>query len=258
MLESLNNSKIKRYLKLKTNKKHRKEEKCFVVEGVRLIFEALKNKVEIIELFLTEECEEKCINGKYDLTKFKSPILISKKIAEKFSFVETNQGAFAILKEPKNFKKEEIKNNEKTLALFNVKDPGNLGSLFRSAFSFGFFKIILHNCCSIYNEKVIRASMGTIFKLFFLDCKDFEDVIAFLKNKNIKTYATALHQNSKTSRKIKGEKGVLVLGGEANGLPLKIIKMCDEIIEIKMLKFAESLNVACAGSILMYEMSNYI
>lgn len=257
MLESFNNSKIKEYLKLKTNKKHRKEEKSFVVEGVRLIFEALKNKVEIKDLFLTEECKEKCINGKYDLTKFKIPILISKKIADRFSFVETNQGAFAILKQPPHFKKEEIENSEKVLAVFEVKDPGNLGSLFRSAFSFGFFKIILYNCCNIYNEKVIRASMGTIFSLNFLNCKNFEEMLKFLKSKNIKTFATALNKNSKTSRKVRGEKGVLILGGEAEGLPLKIIKLCDEIIKIKMLKFAESLNVACAGSILMYEMSDY-
>lgn len=257
MLESLNNIKIKEYLKLKNNKKQRKEKKCFVVEGVRLIFEAAKNNVKILELFLTKECEEKILNGAYNLTKLKTHITISKKIADKLSSVETNQGAFAILKEPKNFKKEEIKSNENVLAIYEVKDPGNLGSLFRSAFSFGFFKIIVHNCCNIYNEKVVRASMGTIFSLSFLNCKNFEDMLKFLKGKKIKTFATALNQKSKNSRKIRGEVGVLVLGGEANGLPLKIIKMCDEIIKIKMLKLAESLNVACAGSILMYEMKNF-
>lgn len=257
MLESLNNSKIKEYLKLKSNKKHRKERKCFVVEGVRLIFEAAKNNIKMEELFLTEECEKKILNKKYDLTKLKSYMKISKKIAEKLSSVETNQGAFAILRKPKNFKKEEIKSNENVLAVFEVKDPGNLGGLFRSAFSFGFFKVIVHNCCSIYNKKVVRASMGTIFSLKFLNCKNFEDMLKFLKSKKIKTFATALNQNSKSSRKIKGKTGVLVLGGEANGLPLKIAEMCDEVVKIKMLKLAESLNVACAGSILMYEMKNF-
>ncbi len=255
MIESLENKKIKEFIKLKKNKKYRKEQKKFVIEGVRLIYDAIKMNVFIYELFLTKECAIKIQNSEYNITKFKEYLLISEKVAKKMSSVVTFQGAFAIVKSLSCFKIEEVRKKDLVLMLVEVKDPGNLGTLLRSAFSFGFLKIVLVNCCEIYNEKVIRSSMGAVFKLSYLLIDNFLPALKFFKLKGIKTFATSLSKSSKSPEFLNGKTGVLVLGNEAKGLPQAVIMNSDETIKIKMNRLFESLNVSCAGSVLMYEMS---
>lgn len=254
MIESSKNLKVKEYLKLRDCKQHLKKQNRFVVEGVRLIFEALKQNVEIFELFLTKECEEKISKGLYNLKQFKNFNLISKNIAKKLSLVENSQGAFAIAKKPSNFKLNEIEKKDLVLALVEVKDPTNLGSLLRSAFCFGFLKVLLFNCCNLFNPKVVRGSMGALFKLSFLNCSDFEKVLEFFKEKKISTYAATLGKKAVSSKFLQNKTGVLILGNEAFGLKENIVKKCSFEVKIKMLKYADSLNVACAGTVLMHEM----
>lgn len=255
MIESLENKKIKEFIKLKNNKKYRKDQNKFVIEGVRLIFDAIKMGVFVYELFLTEECITKIENSEYNITKLKEYILISEKVAKKMSSVKTPQGAFGVARGFVSFKIEEIEKKDLVLMLVEVKDPGNLGTLLRSAFSFGFLKIILVNCCEIYNEKVIRSSMGAVFGLSYLLVDNFLPALNFFKLKKIKTFATSLSKTSKNSEFLNGKAGILILGNEAKGLPEQLILNSDETIKIKMNKSFESLNVSCAGSILMYEMS---
>ena len=255
MIESLENKKVKEFIKLKNNKKYRKKQNKFIIEGVRLIFDAIQMDVFFYDLFLTEECATKIQNSKYNITKFKEHLLISEKVAKKMSSVKTPQGAFGVARGFVPFKIEEIKKNDLAVILFGVKDPGNLGTLLRSAFSFGFLKIILVNCCEIYNEKVIRSSMGAIFGLSYLLVDSFLPVLNFFKLRKIKTFATSLSKTSKNSEFLKDKSGVLILGNEAKGLPEQLILNSDETIKIKINKSFESLNVSCAGSILMYEMS---
>ena len=255
MIENLENKKVKEFIKLKNNKKYRKEQKRFVIEGVRLVFDAIKMGVVVCDVFLTKECAIKIKNSRYNITKLKKYILISEKVAKKISSVKTNQGAFGVAKSFSLFNIKEIKENDLVLALVEVKDPGNLGALLRSAFSFGFLKVILVNCCEIYNEKVIRSSMGAVFGLSFLTVDNFLPALNFFKLKGIKTFATSLSKNSKNPEILNNEKGILILGNEAKGLPQAVIMNADNIVKIKMNKFFESMNVSCAGSILMYEMS---
>ena len=167
MIISCKNLKIKEYLKLRDCKQHLKKQDRFVIEGVRLIFEAFKQKVEIFELFLTKKCEEKFSNGKYNLKQFKNFSLISEKVAKELSLVKNNQGAFAIVKKIKCFSINQIKSSSLVLALIKINNPINLGGLLRSAFCFGFLKVLLYNCCNVYNPKVVRASMGALFNLSF-------------------------------------------------------------------------------------------
>ena len=277
MIENLENKKVKEFIKLKNNKKYRKEQKRFVIEGVRLVFDAIKMGVVVCDVFLTKECATKIMDTEKEfqdaVLSFKNVtqfifcgedalalsglkyILISEKVAKKISSVKTNQGAFGVAKSFSLFNIKEIKENDLVLALVEVKDPGNLGALLRSAFSFGFLKVILVNCCEIYNEKVIRSSMGAVFGLSFLTVDNFLPALNFFKLKGIKTFATSLSKNSKNPEILNNEKGILILGNEAKGLPQAVIMNADNIVKIKMNKFFESMNVSCAGSILMYEMS---
>ena len=111
--------------------------------------------VSIYELFLTKECVEKIRDSEYNISELREYFLISEKVAKKMSSVETNQGAFAVAKNLSFFNINNINENDFVLALVEIRDPGNLGTLLRSALSFGFLKVILVDCCEIYNEKFL-------------------------------------------------------------------------------------------------------
>ena len=227
------------------------------VEGVRLIFDLLKFGINVKNIFLTKNCIKKANVSRYNITKNFNFDIISESLAKKISFVKNNQGAFAVFENPKALKECEIEKKDCVLALHEINDPGNLGTLIRTAFSFGFLKIMTYRCCDIYNEKVVRSSMGAVLKVKILNCEDFIKTIKNLKKKKIKIFATSTEGKCKFSEEISGKNGILILGNEANGLPFSIIKNADLNIKIKMNSFAESLNVACAGSILMYEMKRF-
>ena len=258
-IESLSNIKIKELLKLKNNKKYRKKERKFIIQGVRIVFEAIKQNAEIKKIFITKKCENKIKNTPYDLSKFKDKKLdiyrISENISKKISCVETSQGIFGVVENFTPFKKDRIQKNSLILALFKINDPGNLGTLFRSAYSFGFEQIVLYGCCDIYNEKVIRSSMGSIFNLSFLECLDTKTFVEILTLEEVESFAATVSKNSKNSSFLQNKKGILVLGNEANGLPRFIVSNCNHEIKIQIKNNFESLNVSCAGSILMYEMN---
>ena len=99
--------------------------------------------------------------------------------------------------------------------------------------------------------------MGSIFGVCFLKCNNFEDFLKFCSNSKIETYATVLEKDAVSEKALRNKVGVLVLGNEANDLPKNIADLCYKKVFIKMNRKAESLNVSCAGSILMHEMKNF-
>ena len=256
IITTVKNSKIKEYLKLQKIAKFREKTNCFTIEGVRLIHEAFLQKATIEKIFITKECKKKIENSCYNFFKNYKLNFVSKEVANKIKSVKNSQEVFAIVRQCVPLTKEEITKNSFILALYEIKDPGNLGALIRTAFCFGFLKVIVFNCCDIYNDKVIRSSMGAVFGVKVLKTFNFEDILRMLKVRNIKTFASALSKNTMPSTYLKGKSGVLILGNEAKGLPVEIIEKADFKVRINMLDLAESLNVACAGSILMYEMKS--
>jgi len=253
LIESKDNKIIKEYLNLANNKKLRDKKSLFVVEGVRLIFDAIKQGTTFKNIFLTENCLKKIKNEKYDISKLSNFQIITEKISKLIKKTETSQGAFGIAEKFKTFDPSCLQKDDNCLALVEVSDPGNVGTLLRSAFCFGLSKIILYNCCDIYNPKTIRSSMGAVFGLKFSFSSNFEDTINILNKKSIKTFAAVVSSSSSSPESLNNKNGVLILGGEANGLSLNLVSKCVEKIKIKMFEKAESLNVAVAGSILLYE-----
>lgn len=256
MITSTKNIKIKEYLKLRDSSKYRAQKNSFVLEGVRLIFEAIKHNVKLDVVFLSGFCIEKIKDTAYDITQHEKFLLISNKVVNFISGVSNSQGAFAIAKKPNRLNVKNINNNEVVLALYEVKDPGNIGSIIRCAFAFGVRKIVLYNCCDVYNQKVVRSSMGGLFEVNFVICSNFLPFLKYLKSKNINIFASVLHNNAKGVSFLKGKNGVLIIGSEANGLPSSVINECENKVTIKMVKNAESLNVAVACGILLHEMKN--
>ena len=153
-------------------------------------------------------------------------------------------------------RKSQMFSSKKALLLDRVQDPGNLGTLLRSALSFGYFDIYcLEGTCSIYNPKTIASSQGAIFKLNVFEKLNPKDIFSSLKENNYKIYGSSL-KNAKDIEEIDQIKGkfVLCLGNEGKGMKEENLAMCDSSLYIKI-NDIDSLNVGVAGSILMYELN---
>lgn len=237
MITSVQNAKIKERSKLKS-KKARMEQNCFLIEGKHLIQEALQSHI-LIELFLLENIDNPF---HFEAT------YCSQAVLNKLSNQKSDAKMIGICKFPsfQNQKENAI------LLLDGIQDPGNMGTLIRSAYSFGFNAIYLSkNCVDLYNPKTIQSSQGAIFHIPAYSC-DLKEVITHKQKSGMTIYATALHENTIDASKVRVQKpyGIL-LGNEGQGVKPEIIQLCDQCIKIEMETF-ESLNVAVAGSILMY------
>lgn len=231
MISSLTNEKIKYLIKLQ-DKKFRNEEHKFLVEGPHLIEEA-KNANMLVETYTTKEN----VDG----------ILVSEPVMKKISQTTSIPYVIGVCK---MLDKKELSN--KILMLDDVSDPTNLGTLLRSAKSFGFNTVITSlNSVDFYNDKVIRGSQGAIFKLNLINA-DLESKIGELK-KNYKIYGTNVREGVNVKEIKNKDHIVLLLGNETRGLNLNLQKLADKNLFIELDQM-ESLNLSVAGSILMYEL----
>lgn len=233
-IESLTNNRVKEWVKLK-EKKYRDEQGLFLIEGDHLINEAKKKNI-IKEIISTD---------KNEIADFYVTPEVMKKISNQVSAPKTIAVCYKL-------KEEEIKN--RILVLDGIQDPGNLGTIIRSAVAFNFDTIVLsEDTVDIYNEKVIRASEGMIFNINFVRT----NIIPFLeKNKNnydILITNVVKGENIKTIRL--SQKIILVIGNEGNGVKEETKKYQNHFIKLNMNENCESLNAGVAASILMYEIN---
>lgn len=239
-ITSINNEFIKQCAKLK-DKKYRDETGKFLVEGYHLI-EMASNYLEVI-----------FVSNKKDYGKIKDVTyyLVTNEIIKKIAQTMNSQGIVGVCKK----KEEKEISLDNVLMLDNLQDPGNVGTLIRSALAFNFKDIVLSNdTVDIYNDKVIRSSQGAIFKVNIM-YRNLNDEIAILKKRGYKILGTALNNAKKLSDVKFSDKNVIILGNEGAGIKEEILNITDENIFLEMNKEIDSLNVGVAGSILMYEVS---
>lgn len=262
---SKENPKIKLCNKLLRSKKSRQEMGLFFIEGARLCGDALdewrKGKLELAAVFASENALFKYkdyINPEY-FEDDRSGIFytVDDNICKKISDTKANQGVFAIVKSKDNcLNIDDIDSNGKYLILNNLQDPGNLGTLLRTADAVGISGVILsNNCCDIYNPKVLRSAMGSIFRVKVYVENDFSKVIDMLKSKQLKTSAAVVDKDAVSIIDADFSKGsAVVIGNEGNGLSNDDAMLCDERVTIKMHGNINSLNAAMAGGIILWEM----
>ena len=241
VITSLDNDRIKNYIKLK-ERKNRKKNGEFLIEGMHLVLEACKKGV-VKEIILEE-------NTSF-ITDLPT-IYVSKEIINKISELDTPSNIMAVC----TMMDEEIKGS-RLLLLDDIQDPGNLGTIIRSAMAFNVDTIILSpNTVDLYNSKVVRATQGMIFHINIV-IKDLKEVITELKKKKIPIYGTRVDSGTdvRVLRDEKIDKYALIMGNEGNGVSTEILDMCDEYLYIKMNEKVESLNVGVATSILLYELN---
>lgn len=254
VIKSKDNNIIKQYIKLSNNRKDRKKLNKFVLEGFRIVSDAIIENAPISKILISESAYEK-YSEKLSNLNITNLIIISNELALKISSTENTQGIFAICDIPKN-EVLKINPNGKYIVLHQVQDPGNMGMIIRTADALGLDGAILCQSCDFYSPKVIRSTMGSAFRVNHWICDDISLILNILKDNHIITYSAVI-DSSNDIRKEKFLGGsAIVVGNEGNGLPKEVSEMCDKPITIKMSGNINSLNVAMASGIIMWKMSN--
>ena len=235
-------------------KKNRNEERKFLVEGKKLLIAALNSNLHC-ELILSTTSFEDANPEFFNQTVFRDlrREIIKQKELEKLSDTKTPQGLIGVFKKEVN-KKIRIE-SKIVVALENISDPGNMGTIIRNCEWFGISDIILsEECAEIFNPKVIRASAGSVFHVNICGDQDFYNIITNLKSAGYKVICGDLE--GEDLRKYKpAEKLIIVFANEAGGPSSKILELSDYTITISGKGKGESLNVASATAIILYELS---
>ena len=253
MITSTSNQKIKDLVQLQKKAKARNKEGVFIAEGSRMVLETPKERIK--QLYISETYFEKG-GQELDENGFEFEIL-SDNVFSYVSDTKTPQGILAIVKR-KDYSLEDILDavNPHLIVLDNLQDPGNLGTIFRTAEAAGVTGIVLSkDCVDIYNPKVIRSTMGAIYRMPFVYVEDLLEALKLMNKKNITTYAA--HLKGKNSYDMEDYKSscAFLIGNEGNGLSEAVSNAADTWIRIPMEGEAESLNAAVAAAVLMFEAS---
>ncbi len=253
VITSKDNDFIKHIRKLK-EKKYRDEFGEFIIEGAKMIEEAIQEKAKIKQIIICDDCKTESSFTKeqlYDIAKYEC-LYVSEKIFSYITDVVAPQGIMAIVEKPmKNENKIDYKADH-FLILDNIQDPGNMGTILRTVDSLNRKQIIVSTgSADCYNAKVVRSTMGAIFRVNVIE-RDLEKVIKEMGKRDIKVYATDL-KTDKTIYDVNYAKSALIIGNEANGVSKNLLDLADEKIKIPMPGKTESLNAAVATGIILYE-----
>lgn len=258
IISSSNNGQIKSMLKLLKSSKARKTENAFIVEGIKMFREAKELGV-IKKAFVSEEFWEE---NKQDKTLFEGVYydVVSSKVMKEISDTITPQGVVAIVEKITFDFKEILAQPEcRLIFLEDLRDPGNLGTIIRTAEGAGITGIILSKeSADVYNPKVVRSTMGSIFRIPHIYVEDFHSALKEAQSKNITLYATHLNGNQYFDEVEYSTKAGIIIGNEANGIKEETAEMADCLVKIPMCGKVESLNAAVASSIMMYELYRQI
>lgn len=255
-ITSKDNPLIKHINKLKKSPKYRGEQGEFLAEGARICKDAFLSNAKISALIINEDILDKYseliseIENVCDKT-----YVLSKSLFKEISDTKNPQGLICVIKALDNLTLfDKIKSNGKFLALENIQDPSNLGTILRTAEALGVSGVILtDDCCDIYSPKVVRGSMGAVFRLPFIAVESMKDYIE--NNNHINFYASVVDNGAEKLTDFRFEEPcVLLIGNEGNGLKKSTVDLCDEKLTIPMNGRAESLNASAAAAILIWEM----
>ncbi|MGH8003543.1 MAG: TrmH family RNA methyltransferase [Limisphaerales bacterium] len=237
-------------------KKTRKKQSFFVVEGERALSELLKSDWRILKIFAEPQKAHKVRS----LIPFESTLEVeevpARKLAE-LAETETPPGVLALV-EKRSFTLEEVSAEKRVLILDNLRDPGNAGTLLRTARSLGWGSVVLlKGTVELFSPKVVRSTAGALFHLKIIESATVEEALNALKKHGFTIWVADSHSgiSPEESRGLINQtaaKLALVIGSEAAGVSREMLSQADHFVKIPLSKDAESLNAAVSGGILMY------
>ena len=244
---SKDNEKIKYVVKLASSKKFREKEKKFVVEGFKAIYDAYCFGLNLDDIYIHPSIIEK-----FDFINGHQITVVEEKILKKISTTESYSKCVAIFNMV-DYSLDDLKTKNNVVLLEDIKDPGNLGTIIRSANAFGIEGIILYgDTIDVYNPKVVRSSVGNFLKIPIIKIDSIETLKLAFKNHYF--YATKV-DNGVDLKDIKfEEKKVIMFGSEAQGLSEELLNIAYKFFTISMKNKVESLNLSVAASIVFYSL----
>ncbi len=255
MITSSSNQRIKQVIQWQSKAKERRKDKVFVVEGAKMYLEApaeLVRDVYVSQGFLAKNNSDETLKQKLSETGYEE---VSDEVFAKMSDTQTPQGILAIINQPAyELNQLLIKDNPVFVILENLQDPGNLGTILRTGEGAGITGVIMSdNTVDIYNPKVIRSTMGSIYRVPFVYEKDLVEVLGKLHEAGIKTYAAHLKGEDYYDSFSFKEPTAFLIGNEGNGLTAELSEAASSYLKIPMEGKVESLNAGIAAALLMYE-----
>ena len=253
IITSKDNEVIKNIRKLK-EKKYRDTNNEYIVEGLKLIEEAIEEDVRIKKIVVCEEClkdseiEQKFL---YKIAKYDC-VYVSDKVFSLLTDVVNPQGMLAVIE--KEGTEDKINYADDVIVVLDgIQDPGNLGTILRTVDSVGLSQIILSKTSvDAYNPKVVRSTMGAIFRVKIIESENLVETLKNMKKHKFKVVATSL-EGSESIYNMDYNKKVIVIGNESKGVSKEIIDIADSRIKIPMLGKTESLNASIATGVILYE-----
>lgn len=250
------NAAVKLYRKLARAKKDRTREGLFVLEGQRLVSDAVQNGAVLTHIFWTEEgyarWNEENASVDFSVTRC---ALLSDALGTALSQTEHSQGVYAICRMPEQPSLSSLIHSGGNYAvLHQLQDPGNAGMILRTADALGLDGVIYSASCDIYSPKVVRATMGSLFRVPICCTADIIPVLEMCRSAKVETCAAVVGGEAEPVGLCAFQRGTaVVIGNEGNGLPESVSTICDRRVTIPMHGTIESLNAAMAAGIILWE-----
>ncbi len=255
IITSKDNPIIKLYQKLSSSKKERLQYGLFVLEGLRIVEDAVRENGGITHIIMTKNAYEKFGGTLFqaDLRDEKT-LVISNELGNKISSTDTTQGVFAVCKIPAA-QKPVFRDGGKYAVLYGLQDPGNVGMIIRTADALGIDGVILSGSCDLYSPKVIRATMGSVFRMDIFVENNTDRLFELLESGGAAASAAVIDTDAEkvTECGFEGTQAIFI-GNEGSGLPRDVALRCGRRVTIPMNGTINSLNAAMAAGILMWEL----
>lgn len=250
MITSVNNEKVKNVVKLLTNSKARRLQQAFVVEGERIVREIPTDR--ILECYVSD---------KYDISNLPEKVnyeVVDSNVFRKMADTQNPQGVLCVVSMPDvefdMFMSTRESGQIRLLVLEGIQDPGNMGTMIRTAEGAGFDAIIAdRNTVDIFNPKVTRSTMGSLFRVPVIYSDDLSATLNALKKSDVALYAAHLNGKNDYDKEEYSGRLAIMIGNEGNGLSDEITLLADKLVKIPMKGRLESLNAAVAAALMMYE-----
>ncbi len=254
MITSLSNPQVKNVILLQKKAKERNKQKVFVVEGIKMVMEAPRRELETV--YISQSFFEKY---ERELPVDFPAVLVSDKVFSSMSDTVTPQGILGIVHQPSIQKEAVLQGRNRQggrcfLMLEHLSDPGNLGTMIRTGEGVGVTGIFMsRDTVDVYNPKVIRSTMGSIYRVPFLYVDDLYGLAREMQNQQITIYAAHLKGDRTCYEGDYTKDTCFLVGNEANGLSKELAVVADIKMKIPMEGQVESLNAAIAATVCMYE-----